>query len=153
MQIVYQKLLEADIPQMVRLENTYIKMPFCMPGTEKHFREDLIPTGLAYGAFTENELIGKVGFLEEQPHIFRMVVDAKYRKRRVSTQLAEWAIGQLRAIKLVETVTLHVHPENSPAIKLYLKLGFIIKDWLKNRHGPGQHRLRMEKDLTFVYNL
>ncbi len=36
-----------------------------------------------------------------------------------------------------------VHPENTPALLIYLRLGFLISEWKENYFGNGQPRILM----------
>ncbi|MFA6918086.1 MAG: GNAT family N-acetyltransferase [Candidatus Gracilibacteria bacterium] len=54
--------------------------------------------------------------------------------------------------KLLKTLgkrdfSLLVHPENIPALLIYLRLGFAISEWKDNYFGNGQPRLYLKKKI------
>ncbi len=44
-----------------------------------------------------------------------------------------------------KNIALYVHPENTPALLIYLRLGFVITAWKDNVFGNGQPRLFLKR--------
>jgi ribosomal protein S18 acetylase RimI-like enzyme len=72
-----------------------------------------------------------------QAYIFLVAVDPSHQRRGLGTYLLSEAQQQAEAWGLSE-LTLQVYPDNQSALKLYEKLGFIVKSqllsWTLNKH-------------------
>ena len=60
-------------------------------------------------------------------------------------------IGKLAMSKILDEIgdkkcSLVVHPKNTPALLIYLSLGFLIKEWKNDYFGDGEPRLCLEKE-------
>src|SRR3989344_511742 len=143
------KSLTIDyLDESIGLENQFTFMPFFMP-VDKEYLTKVIKGGFAYGLFDEGKLVGKVGFLkvdDEGHEVDGMVIAPNFRGKGWGRKLMEHGLHELRKNKIT-SVFLFTHPENSPAVRLYLKLGFVIKEWIANKYGKGAHRLRLVKTL------
>jgi len=74
-----------------------------------------------------------------------LIVHPGYRKRGIATKAVEFLLSELKGVKRID---LPVHPENSTALGMYLKLGFKIEGRKENYYGDGEPRLilaRIEK--------
>lgn len=69
----------------------------------------------------------------------------EYRNQGFATQALTQIIQQL---KNKTHFTLAVHPENTPALLIYLKANFKIKQWKNDYFGDGEPRLILEKFRT-----
>jgi len=70
-----------------------------------------------------------------------LTVKPEHRSRGIARQAMEYLLNEIddREIELV------VHPENIPALLIYLHLGFIITKWEDNHFGDGEPRLHLKK--------
>lgn len=139
-------LTTKHLVDAVELEKQFTRMPFFLP-VDKEYLMKVIKGGFAYGFFDDEKLIGKVGFIKVKGKDYEvdgLVISPDYRRKGLGKELMKYGLEKLRQNKF-SLVFLFTHPENSPAIGLYLKLGFVIKEWMPNKYGPGAHRLRMVK--------
>lgn len=60
--------------------------------------------------------------------------------------IATISMGKLLNTLKNKNLSLVVHPENTPALLVYLKHGFTIKEWRDNHFGNGQPRLYLIKN-------
>lgn len=67
-----------------------------------------------------------------QAYIFLIAVDPSYQRRGLGTYLLSKAQEQTEEWGLSE-LTLQVYPDNQSALKLYEKLGFVVKSQLLSR--------------------
>lgn len=75
-----------------------------------------------FGYFEENELIG---FIHIEQHyevidIINIVVNPQYRRKSIATKLINYIVDNFECDQII----LEVREDNTPAIKLYEKLGF-----------------------------
>ncbi|MEI8090701.1 MAG: GNAT family N-acetyltransferase [bacterium] len=63
-------------------------------------------------------------YVEKQNKIDGLIILPKYRNQGIGTYAMKVFLKKLKNEKIIRLVT---HPENTPAILLYLKLGFLIK--------------------------
>jgi len=73
-------------------------------------------------------------------HCNGLVLYPKFRGKGFARKAMSLVIKKMVKYPRAELV---VHPHNSPAISLYLSLGFVIEDWLKNYFGDGEPRLML----------
>lgn len=65
------------------------------------------------------------------------------RGRHIGERLLQESLNSLQRVE-VKHVTLTVAPDNEPAIELYKKTGFMVKERQSDYLGPGEDRLLME---------
>jgi ribosomal-protein-alanine N-acetyltransferase len=65
------------------------------------------------------------------------------RGRHIGERLLQESLNSLQRVE-VKHVTLTVAPDNEPAIELYKKIGFMVKERQSDYLGPGEDRLLME---------
>jgi len=99
-----------------------------------------------YFVVLDGDEVGTVSYEDKEgrAHVTGLTILPEYRGRGIATFVI-WEL--LKKLKSLDNVSLDVHPENSPAIILYLKNGFVIKKWNANRFGEGEHRLFLVRDL------
>ena len=140
-------LTNVDLPVVIALVNSIERSPYWIPGdsaNEKHMTE----CGLNFGAFEKQILIGKVGFTplkEDEFEVNNMIVNKKYQHQGIGKQLFYYALNELVNTKQPKKVILFTYPKNTPAISLYEQFGFVQKEIIPNKYGPGMDRVRMEK--------
>ena len=143
MEIVYRKLLQADavIYRTLRLASLQIS-PDNFGSTyaeesvkTKLYFEALLEKGsqdsFMFGAFYEDRLIGIAGFIRfasakirHRGEIVQVYVDPAYRGQKVGEHLLRGLIEIVFQLEGVEQIELAVIAGNSPATRLYAKLGF-----------------------------
>lgn len=91
------------------------------------------------------ETIGLTSFKKKPrglAHINGLIIKPKFRGRGFSRQAMLLLFKKMLRIK---HISLEVHPQNVPALSLYLSLGFVIDSWVENHFGDGEPRLMMTK--------
>jgi [ribosomal protein S18]-alanine N-acetyltransferase len=100
-------------------------------------------------AVTEQELIGYVSALTDNSvgYISSIAVDGAFRRMGIGEALFS-AIQELLITNGVRHLALHVREENSAAIALYHKLGFVVMKRIRHYYGQNEPGLLMQKLLS-----
>ncbi|MBI5123017.1 GNAT family N-acetyltransferase [Candidatus Roizmanbacteria bacterium] len=147
MRIVVKKAGKDYLKSAVKLEK-FLIFPLVTSATKKDL-EPIFDNSLMWGVFDGDNLVGKVGYLKNEKDEYEVdgvVVHPDYRGKGLGKKLLSKAIKDLLKIH-PKKIILYVHPQNSRAIVLYLKFGFIIQRWISNKYGDGEPRLKMSLDL------
>lgn len=112
---------ETDLAQVLRVERRSYQFPW----TEAVFR-DCMRVGYACWVRQEDGLVA--GYLimsmaAGEAHVLNLCVDRGFRRRGYGQELLEHAITTAERMA-AETVFLEVRPSNTPALELYMRLGF-----------------------------
>jgi len=86
---------------------------------------------------------------EEPPpvgHILNIAVDPAYRRKGLGKRLLEYALDYCRQLG-AERVELEVRTGNDPAIALYRKYGFVIRERLPFYYSDGEDAFVMVREL------
>jgi ribosomal protein S18 acetylase RimI-like enzyme len=105
-----------------------------------------IQTSNVYLILLDDQPIGDVSYEKKGPdraYVDGLNVLPEFRGQGHAAKALEWLLKELGTFR---TVDLHVHPENSHALVIYLKLGFKIKSWEDNHFGDGQPRLALVRE-------
>ena len=106
---------------------------------------DFIKKEIVFIIKKKTQDIGLVAYkvLKTKVHINGLVIRPQFRGKGFAKEAMILALRKMPKNLFQELV---VHPHNSPAISLYLSLGFIIKAWNDNHFGDGEPRLLMIKN-------
>ena len=113
-------------PQHVAAVAELEKICFSMPWSENAIAGELNnPLSLWLVALQDGGVVGYVGSQSvlQEADMMNLAVDPACRKMGVGQQLVETLIARLKAEKTY-CITLEVRSSNTPAIRLYEKLGF-----------------------------
>lgn len=149
MYAIIKILLPADLPRVMKLEQS-IPDSFAWQSATKEEQLPIINADNTYGIFENNVLIGKVGFINDSGkewHVDGLILDSKFRNKGYGKKLFSYALESFIKKVHPDKISLYVYPQNSAAITLYLRNGFIIKEWISDKYGPGKHRLKMVKNI------
>lgn len=98
----------------------------------------------------ENNIVGFGGIWKavDDVHITNIVVRKKFRKLGIGNVILEHLIKIGRNIQNINSITLEVNSQNTPAINLYLKFGFKKVGLRKNYYGLDENAIIMTLDLN-----
>lgn len=98
----------------------------------------------------ENNIVGFGGIWKavDDVHITNIVVRKKFRKLGIGNVILEHLIKIGRNIQDINSITLEVNSQNTPAINLYLKFGFKKVGLRKNYYGLDENAIIMTLDLN-----
>jgi ribosomal-protein-alanine N-acetyltransferase len=127
----------SDLPQVYRLEVMSQPTPWPLWYFRRQLRE-----GASCWVMVDGEAVigfGIVAFVRDWAHIMNMCVAPEYRRRGLGWRIMLHLLGVVSQ-RRCRAVWLEVRPTNRPAIVLYRRLGFRIrqvrKGYYRNRIGP-----------------
>ena len=150
--ITFRDAIALDLPVLVGMEK---KLFADSPWSMGQFKEEFagIPKTRYFMVATneENQIIGYAGVLVVAPgveaDVLTVAVLPNYQKQGIATQfmgrLEAWAFEKRSPAMMLE-----VARENTPAIDLYKKLGYVAISRRPNYYGPGQDADVMRKELS-----
>lgn len=141
----FKPVHEEDIQSVMDLELSMPDSPF-WAAASKDEQLAIIRNGNMFGIYEEGALIGKVGFWNSPDdgwEVDGMIVQQALRNKKYGTRLFDYAIKQILTNVHPERLTLYTHPHNTAAILMYLRGGFVITDYIRDKYGPGKHRIQM----------
>jgi ribosomal-protein-alanine N-acetyltransferase len=119
--ITHRRMVEADLPEVVALENA----AYMFPWSHGIFR-DCLRVGYTCRVLEAPDGIGGYGIMSMgagEAHILNVCVRADLRGQGIGRRLMAWLLDDARAAGQ-GWVFLEVRPSNRPAILLYEGLGF-----------------------------
>lgn len=143
----FKPLTFDDLKSVMILERSLPNSLSWEPASEKN-QSSIIQKGDNFGVFENNMLIGKVGFWDTKTEgweVDGMIIDKKYRGKNIGTKLFDYALKTITEKVHPSQLVLFTYPENATAISIYLRAGFVIREWISDKYGPGKHRLKMTK--------
>ena len=120
--LTFAPLTEALLPRVLELE----KLCFSLPWSREAFLPELHDPGCRWLAVLKNgTVIGYAGMraVLDEGYISNIAVDPEYRRQGVGQALMEALLAEGRRREL-SFLTLEVRVSNSPARRLYARLGF-----------------------------
>lgn len=136
-EVIYRKMVQEDIPSVVKIEEE----SFATPWTQEIFEHEMNGNNYAHYIVAENdkEVIGHCGMwiVLDECHITNVAVLKKMRGNGIGEGLMKEAIAFCREMN-VHLMTLEVRVSNVTAQNLYRKLGFqdggIRKNYYSDDH-------------------
>ena len=158
--VLIRKARREDLPGVIRVNRA------CLPENypEWYFEEHLSKWGDAFYVAVvprdgREEVVGYVmtrveyglglivrGFIR-RGHVISLAVMPEYRRRGIATKLMEAALRSLRERYGAREVYLEVRVSNTPAIRLYEKLGFRKIHVIKAYYADGEDAYLMAREL------
>ncbi|MCX6730985.1 MAG: GNAT family N-acetyltransferase [Candidatus Roizmanbacteria bacterium] len=144
--IVYVKAQENDIPLLASLDKLAFNRPFDNAFTEKEFSELIHNDKVSLFLVMKEAL--PIGFYifedtkESEGEIVGIALSPTHQKQRIGTEILLKLIKEYGHKKTIKVVT---HPQNTVALLLYLKHGFVISEYSDSYYGPYQPRVILYK--------
>ena len=141
----------ADVPAMLELET------LCFDSPEEMFNRRQLrslvnnPRATVHVLEAAGRLVGwAVGLVRQHRRsrsgrLYALAVHPAMRGRRYGAMLAEACIAALQE-RGISSLYLEVRADNAAAIRLYSRIGFVVKKELPNYYGLQRHALRMKRE-------
>ncbi|PIR87272.1 MAG: hypothetical protein COU11_01230 [Candidatus Harrisonbacteria bacterium CG10_big_fil_rev_8_21_14_0_10_49_15] len=140
--ISFKRATLSDIDEYLDIEKSVADLKTYSPITTEEEAENEIKTNVVYFIKNEDLIIGSIAYeLKSSEHAYfsGLVVRPEFQGQGIAKQaMKDLLAGELKDMKKIDLVT---HPHNTPAVMLYLSLGFIIEGWKDNYFGDGEPRI------------
>jgi ribosomal-protein-alanine N-acetyltransferase len=124
------------------IDNAAFNRDFDLKSRSVKEETDYLQNSEIYVAYEGVKTIGFIAYEDKQDsvEIISLAVIPEYQKKGIGKLLLNQILDGLKGRK----IHLVTHPRNTPAIILYLKLGFEIYGLKENYYGDGQPRLLLK---------
>lgn len=146
MKIILKKATVNDVETYIDIESSIgITKTYSAIIDPKAVKKELEET-ITYFIEYEGKIVGSLAYeIKGESHAYfsGFVVRPEFQRKGIAREAFNQLLaGELKDMKRVDLVT---HPHNTPAIMLYLSLGFIIESWKDNYFGDGEPRIFMAR--------
>jgi [ribosomal protein S18]-alanine N-acetyltransferase len=120
----FEKLIESHIPSIVAIEARTNSAPW----SERSFRNELDHShGIFLTAILNGEVIGygAIWLVIDEAHVTTIAVAEEHHRKGIGERLMRDLLSRAKEAGMVCS-TLEVRASNTPAIRLYEKLGFVV---------------------------
>ncbi len=142
--IIFKKVSSSEWEKVKKIEQTADTNLFRPYPGEKAFKKTILESVFCF-IQQNGETIGLIQYEQKsknEVYVGDLVVLPEFRNQGI----AKLAFKKLFNDLGDEKYSLHTHPQNTPAIISYLKVGFKIMKWVDDYHGTGKPRLYLEKN-------
>lgn len=124
------------------IDNVAFNRDFDLKARSVKEEVDYLKNSEIYVAYEGEKNIGFIAYEDKQRsvEIMSLAVIPEYQKKGIGKLLINEVLDKLKTRKIL----LVTHPKNTPAIILYLKVGFEIYGFKENYYGDGQPRLLLK---------
>jgi len=125
-----------DLETLLRIEEEMARYPLYHTFTKGEFRKYLSESkSTTFLLYLDNKIAGYCSFKRKNKDLAEiegMAILEKFRHKGLGTYAMTIMLEKLKDCKEIMLVT---HPENNNSLRLYLKFGFVIKEWKDNYFG------------------
>lgn len=143
MNIEFKKLNIEDWELLQSLEENAASDMFVSCDGEEEYKK-YIRESQVYAIMKDNKAIGTISYKNHEDGVVLingLTVMPKYRGQGIASLAMNKLLDEIGN----KSCSLVVHPGNTPAILIYLRLGFYITDWKDNYFGDGEPRLYLQR--------
>lgn len=137
--------IEEDLNTFLSLERSVADSKFYSAILTEEEAKEEFKNNLIFLIKLDDIVVGSIAYETKSPdhvYISGLVVEPKYQGRGIGRAALTMLIDKFADIKRVDLVT---HPQNTPALLIYLSLGFVIESWHDNYFGDGEPRVTLAK--------
>ena len=145
--LTYKRATEEDVDAYIQTEKTVEGQIVYYPLVKKDEALEEIRKGTVYLITKDEVLVGNISYQIKEDgtvYISGLAVDPKYQRQGIAREALNKVLKENENAHRVELVT---HPHNTPAIILYLSLGFLIEKWFDNYFGDGEPRILLAREI------
>ena len=141
MPVQLKKATSIDIPVLLELEKSVAGINIYSPILEREEWEDELQKCSVYLIQKNNTTVGSISYKKQDGgnvYISGLVINPHFQGQGIAHEVLVNLLIELKDFKRVGLVT---HPNNTPALRLYQSLGFVVEDKKENYYGDGEPRL------------
>ncbi|MEK7629438.1 MAG: GNAT family N-acetyltransferase [Patescibacteria group bacterium] len=135
------KASSEDIPKLLEIERSAAGIKTYSAMLDENEWRNEIQNNTVYIIENEGKMVGSISYerkSDDHVYISGLVINPSFQNQGIARQVMNVILKELKDIKRIDLVT---HPDNSPALKLYQSLGFVIESRQENYFGDGEPRL------------
>lgn len=143
MKLSYKKLIEDDWKISTSIEKAVSDGKVFKAFTKESEAREYLRKSIVYLVLLGEKPIGTISYehkSQDHAYIDSMTILPEYQGRGYASESLEWLLTKIKDKKVIDLVT---HPQNSKAICIYLKHGFLIDSWIDDYFGDGEPRLHL----------
>lgn len=137
--ISFVKTTDKDWSILLELEKTEIENQIYRPITQMAELKKYFSKSFIYKVLVNEKLAGYCSYdlNKEEAEVTALLVLKSFRKKGLGELMLKKLLEDLKSIYKIKVTT---SPNNTITLRLYLKYGFIIKEWVDN-YWKGKPRL------------
>jgi len=143
--LTFKKCSKQDLDTLYKIEEQMKSCPLYCTAADKSGFAKFMKEEIYFLILKDNEIAGYCSYKiknKDLGEISGMAILEKFRHQGLGAAALEMMLKKLKNYKQIMLVT---HPQNNNSLRLYLKFGFVIKEWKDNYFG-NQPRLILYKE-------
>lgn len=142
-ELSFVKTTDKDWPIILELEKGMLGNLIYRPITEMEELKQYFSKSTIYKVTSNKNLVGYCAYerIIDKAEVTALLVLGQFQKKGIGELMLKKMVNELGDIQNIKVIT---SPENTVALRLYLKYGFVIKEWKEN-YRQGQPRLVLYK--------
>ncbi len=144
--LTFQKISLNDWERLRELERVAASKFFAPCQDEEGYKR-YIRESEVFFVVRDDKTIGTISYKNQQDGavlINGLTIVPEYRQQGIARQAMEQLLERIGD----KECFLLVHPANTPALLIYLRLGFVIREWKENYFGNGEPRLFLSRKMN-----
>ncbi len=147
MKITLSPVSPNDIDLLLELEQE-ASSKYYHAYTKKADIQNYIDNSNIFLVKNSNEVLGSISYEDKgsgKAYFDGLITRKTQRGKGVASKAMEKLFKMLDD-KGFQSISLLTHPHNSAALRLYLKMGFVVQFWVNNPFGDGEPRIKLVKE-------
>lgn len=122
-EVIIRPLVKEDLDELMEIERVSFPTPWSKESYVAELENDF---SLYLAACYQGRLVGYAGMwlIVDEGHVTNIAVHPDFRQRGLGVKLLQ-ELMRLAAQRDIKGITLEVRPSNTPALRLYRKMGFV----------------------------
>ena len=139
-------LFDEDVDAYLALEQSVIGPKTYSGIVDREEVKEEIKNNVAFFIELEGVVVGSIEYeikSDDRVYLSGSVINPNYQGKGLGHVAAVKILEKLKEVKEIYLVT---HPHNTPVLRIFLSLGFVINDWIDNYYGDGEPRVLLSKE-------